>query len=536
MGGWDRHRVAVPLDTEASVELLAGLKAAGASVDGLLAFSGYSAPLRWGEAVPLSFFGGLLGGNDDGGGSGSGGDAVKAVVLSHDPGSTAARCAGAAARLPRTAAMGRAIGEWAAATSKRVFVLISADLAHVHGNQRCPATADGAPDRRYLNPKFGDAGTDPSAAPFEAAIRGWIEAVGRGDDRAATAALCTDALALLPSALSCGWEGFVMLHEMLKLVPAARRGPATVLAHEVPVYYGMLVATFAITEAAADGNSDSGGTAVAAAPKQTGQVPPAPSIASVAESFAGRVAAVSGAGHGFGREIALSLAAMGCRVYACDGPGQTAREELGVTVAAAAALPGGGTVATSVVDFAQEDAVRAWVAGMPRLDVLVLNAGGVLGRTQQPVEDVDMAGGGAIFAVNVRSSMVAAQAAAPMLRRSRCGRVVTISSGAGLRKSLTGIQAYCAAKHALVGLTKQLAHELGPAGVTVNSVAPGLCLTNPSSTRQWEGYSAEKQAQVMAGISVGRLGTAADIAAAVSFFASEAGWCSGQILEVNGGR
>ena len=82
----------------------------------------------------------------------------------------------------------------------------------------------------------------------------------------------------------------------------------------------------------------------------------------------------------------------------------------------------------------------------------------------------------AIFAVNVRATMVVCQELAPLLKRSPAGRVITISSGAGLRSSLTGIQAYCAAKHAVVGLTRQLSRELGPSGVTVNSVAPGLVL------------------------------------------------------------
>ena len=85
------------------------------------------------------------------------------------------------------------------------------------------------------------------------------------------------------------------------------------------------------------------------------------------------------------------------------------------------------------------------------------------------------------------------QAVAPGMKRARCGRIVNISSGAGLGISLTGIQAYASAKAAQIGLTRQLAHELGPWGITVNNVAPGFVRSNPTTERQWESYGAEGQ-------------------------------------------
>jgi 3-oxoacyl-[acyl-carrier protein] reductase len=123
------------------------------------------------------------------------------------------------------------------------------------------------------------------------------------------------------------------------------------------------------------------------------------------------------------------------------------------------------------------------------------------------------------------------------MKRAGWGRIVTVSSGAGLRPSLTGIQAYAAAKHALVGLTRQLSWELGPHGITVNSVAPGFLRSNPASERQWQGYGLEGQKRLLESIHTKRLGTPQDIAAAVLFFASEAaGWTTGQVLSVDGGR
>jgi 3-oxoacyl-[acyl-carrier protein] reductase len=117
------------------------------------------------------------------------------------------------------------------------------------------------------------------------------------------------------------------------------------------------------------------------------------------------------------------------------------------------------------------------------------------------------------------------------------GRIINISSGAGLQASLTGIQAYATAKHAVVGLTRQLAHELGPHGITVNSVAPGLVTSNPASQAQWESYGPEKQKAMLEGVALRRMGTPQDIANAVLFFASPlADFVNGQILQVDGGK
>ena len=100
-----------------------------------------------------------------------------------------------------------------------------------------------------------------------------------------------------------------------------------------------------------------------------------------------------------------------------------------------------------------------------------------------------------------------------------------------------GDSAYSAAKHALVGLTRQLSWELGPFGITVNSVAPGFVLSNPTTQRQWESYGPEGQERLVSSIHTKRLGQPEDIANAALFFASEqAAWITGQVLSVDGGR
>ncbi len=248
--------------------------------------------------------------------------------------------------------------------------------------------------------------------------------------------------------------------------------------------------------------------------------------------FTGTTVAVTGAGHGFGRAIARSFARFGARVFATD----LSAEELAETARQE------GEIATSAFDLTAPGAAKSWIAGIEQstggpVGVLVSNAGGVRGQVMRPVEEVPEEDWHAIFAINLHACFALAQAVAPGMKRARRGRIVTISSGAGLQPSRTGIQAYCSAKHGLVGLTRQLAHELGPHGITVNSVAPGLILSNPASIAQWESYGLEGQQRVLAGIAMQRLGEAQDIANAVLFFASDlAGYVNGQVLQVDGGK
>ena len=169
--------------------------------------------------------------------------------------------------------------------------------------------------------------------------------------------------------------------------------------------------------------------------------------------------------------------------------------------------------------------------------MLVNNAGGVGGQAPRPLEDISDDDWNVLFDINVNAAFALCRAAAPAMKRAGGGRIVNTSSGAGLQASLTGIQAYCAAKHAVVGLTRQLAHEFGPYNITVNSVAPGFIRTNPSTERQWDSYGADGQKALVERIALKRLGSAQDIANAVVFFASDlAGFVNGQILQVDGGR
>ena len=251
--------------------------------------------------------------------------------------------------------------------------------------------------------------------------------------------------------------------------------------------------------------------------------------------FRGTTAIVTGAAHGFGRAISLALAGRGAAVWACDVLADELRETESLCRAA------GGACQAHVVDVRDRAAVEAGVAAASRasgrVDILVNNAGGVLGQVGQPLEQVTPEAWRAIFDVNVTGAFYCAQAVAPGMKAARRGRIVNISSGAGLGISLTGIQAYASAKAAQIGLTRQLAHELGPWGITVNNVAPGFVRSNPTTERQWESYGEDGQRALVDRIALKRLGTPDDIAYAVLFFASEyAGWITGQVLSVDGGK
>jgi 3-oxoacyl-[acyl-carrier protein] reductase len=171
------------------------------------------------------------------------------------------------------------------------------------------------------------------------------------------------------------------------------------------------------------------------------------------------------------------------------------------------------------------------------IDVLVNNAGGVRGQVGRPIEEISEQDWHAIFDVNVTGAFYCTQAVVPGMKRVKRGRVINISSRAGLEISLTGIQAYASAKAAQIGLTRQLAHELGPWGITVNNVAPGFVRSNPTTEKQWQSYGEEGQRRLVESIALKHLGTPEDIAHAVMFFASDyAGWITGQVLSVDGGR
>jgi 3-oxoacyl-[acyl-carrier protein] reductase len=243
--------------------------------------------------------------------------------------------------------------------------------------------------------------------------------------------------------------------------------------------------------------------------------------------FSGERVLVTGAGHGIGRAIARAFAESGAKVTGAD-----------ILDAAEGGLHSADAdIVFARCDLTRKAQVERLIAEHGPFDVLVHSAGGVCGQRGRPLEEVPEEDWHAILAINMSAAFLLAQAVAPSMKARRRGRMVMIASGAGLGVSLTGIQAYASAKAGEIGLTRQLAHELGPFGVTVNAVAPGFVRSNPTTERQWENYGPEGQAQLISRIAMRRLGTVEDITAAALFLASaQASWITGQCLSVDGGK
>ena len=213
----------------------------------------------------------------------------------------------------------------------------------------------------------------------------------------------------------------------------------------------------------------------------------------------------------------------------------------GIGAAIAAALERNGATVRGVdkdsVDVTDRGQVAALVERIGPVDILVNNAGGVVGQVGRPLEEVTDDDWQAVVDANLKSTFVCTRAVAPGMKAAGYGRIVNISSGAGRSVSLTGIQAYASAKAGQIGFTRQTAHELGPFGITVNSIAPGFVLSNPTSIRQWEGYGEQGQRAILGNIATRRLGEPEDIANGVLFFvAEEASWVTGQVISIDGGH
>lgn len=251
--------------------------------------------------------------------------------------------------------------------------------------------------------------------------------------------------------------------------------------------------------------------------------------------FSGRVALVTGASHGIGRSICVELSRRSAIAWATD----ILTADLEETESAC--TEASGACRTHGLDVTNSDGVNALVQQIETqdgaIDILVNVAGGVLGQVGRPLEEVTDDDWNAIVAVNLTGAFHCSRAVAPGMKGRRYGRIVNISSGAGRSTSLTGIQAYTSAKAGQIGLTRQLARELGTWGITVNTIAPGFIRSNPATERQWESYGDEGQRALIDDLALKRPGAPEDIAYGVLFFASDyAAWCTGQVLSIDGGK
>ena len=238
----------------------------------------------------------------------------------------------------------------------------------------------------------------------------------------------------------------------------------------------------------------------------------------------GRTAVVTGAGRGLGRGCALALAELGAHVVAA------ARSADELENLAAEIRADGGSAEAAVLDVTDSDAVRRGFSELPRVDVLVNNAGW---NRPQHFFDVEEPVLDAMLALNVKAAFIVAQAAARrMAEGGEGGSIVNMSSQMG---HVGGPErtVYCATKHALEGMTKAMAIELAPHGIRANTVGPTFVETPLAGPFL---QNREFREFVLGSIPLGRLGEVAEVAAAVAFLASPASsLLTGTSLLVDGG-
>jgi len=238
-----------------------------------------------------------------------------------------------------------------------------------------------------------------------------------------------------------------------------------------------------------------------------------------------KVAVVTGASQGIGRETAMALAGAGAKVVVA------ARNEEKLAALVSEIAAAGGEAFAVKMDVADAEQVKAGfkrvIEKFGRLDILVNNAAvtrdGLAMRMKK--DDWD-----AVLQTNLTGAHLCIQQALPTMMKARAGRIINISSIVA-QMGNAGQANYVAAKAGLIGLTKAIAIEIASRGITVNAVAPGFIETPMTDV-----LPDKVKEELKVRIPLGRMGSARDVASAIVFLASdEAGYITGHVLNVNGG-
>lgn len=250
----------------------------------------------------------------------------------------------------------------------------------------------------------------------------------------------------------------------------------------------------------------------------------------MAQSLSGKNVLVTGAGIGIGRSIALELARDGARVavtYQTHKPDQGFTDEI-LTLS-------GHTLISTQLDMTSPSEVERVIndlgAQLGSIDVLVNNVGGLVQRAS--IAQMDFGLWKKVMAVNLDSAFLATHYVIPFMKRG-WGRVINISSLAGQNGGSAGSTAYAASKAAIFGFTRGLSKELAPAGITVNTIAPGFIEDTPFHDTF---TTPEAKNAAIGTIALRRAGAPIDVAAAALWLASDqASFVTGTTVDVNGGQ
>lgn len=248
----------------------------------------------------------------------------------------------------------------------------------------------------------------------------------------------------------------------------------------------------------------------------------------------GRKALITAAARGIGFATAVRMAAEGAEVWITD------RDGAALQAADMVASAGGWHLHTHTMDSSDTDDTERTLDRLLHasggFDILVNNAGGSL-HTPYRFLDEDESHWQRVMDLNLMGAVRASRAVLPGMVERRFGRIVNFGSKAGRFGSLIAGPNYAAAKGAMAALTRQLAQEFGPHGITVNCICPGVVMTDRTQALWNERRSAQERERVLQVIPLRRHAEVEDIAASVAFFASEdASFITGVTLDVNGGQ